>query len=78
MATAQTRSGGGTPPPATPPATDPNADFKDGKKLRDGGNSTNEFAAEVSGKKLGVDKDATQSALYDEQGLDPYEVANAQ
>jgi len=68
----------GTPTPTPTPATQ-KADFVSGAKLRDGTDVSGSvyYAAEIAGKKAGTDTDATQAAMYDEQALDPYEVANS-
>jgi len=77
MAQTAPTTGGGTPPPANP-AT-PKEKFEKGETLRDGTDVSGEtyYKSEIDGKKIGIDTDATQAAVYDEQGLDPYEVYNA-
>ena len=78
MAKAQTRAGG--TPPAQPPKPTQKEKFEKGEELRDGTDVSKEtyYKDEIDNKKLGVDTDATQAAVYDESGLDPYEIANAQ
>jgi hypothetical protein len=63
----------------TPPSG--SASFKDGSKLRDGQAGTAEYKADVTeGNTIqspDVEVPAKSAALFDEQGLDPYEANNA-
>ncbi len=54
-------------------------EFTEGSKLRDNTDVSGStyYADEITNKLAGTDTDAAQSAIYDEQGLDPYEVALA-
>ncbi len=55
------------------------AEFISGSKLRNNTDASGSayYADEITNKLAGTDTDAAQSAIYDEQGLDPYEVALA-
>ena len=53
-------------------------DFIDGKILRNGESSLDtEYKVAVDTAQSGIDVPASQSAYFDEQALDPYEVSNA-
>ncbi len=70
---------------ATPPAGGTGgsgvtaAEFKDGSKLRDGSAASAEFKALVTAENADakVTTTALSAAFFDENSLDPYEVANA-
>ena len=79
-----TPSAGGNP---QPPVTTPADDFKDGSKLRDGTSTTGkkykEYKADVTeGQTVQQPDDieipAKSAAIFDEQGMDPYEVYTAE
>ena len=62
----------------TPPASG-SASFKDGSELRDGSKADAKYTAVVVAENADatVTTEAASAALFDEQGLDPYEVNNA-
>ena len=54
-------------------------DFIDGNKLRDGTDVTgSKYETVVIDANVGTVPDETESAYFEEQALDPYEVNNAQ
>jgi len=75
------KAGTGTPPAGgnpTPPTSDKDK-FVDGSELRDGSTADAKYTAVVVAENADatVTTEAASAALFDEQGLDPYEVNNA-